>query len=55
MPQGHLPVVVISKAAPKKPKPPHQRTLRNYERFKLAVRFKNEFEGLGSKKSTKKT
>ena len=49
------PKVVIPKAAAKKPEPAPQQTLRNRGALKPAVRFEDEFDGLGSKKSTKKT
>ena len=45
------PKVVISKAAAKKPEPAPQRTLRDRGALKPAVRFEDEFDGLGSKKS----
>ena len=53
--QERLPEVVNPTAAAKKPEPAPQRTLRDRGMLKPAVRFKDEIDGLGSKKSTKKT
>ena len=49
-PQERLPEVVISKAAAKKPEPAPQQPLQDRDALKFAVRFQDEFDGLGSKK-----
>ena len=54
-PQERLPEVVIPKAAAKHPEPAPQQTLRDRGALKPAVRFKDEFDGFESKKSTKTT
>ena len=54
-PEVPQPKVVIPKAAATKPELAPQQTLRNRSALKSAVRFEDEFDGLGSKKSTKKT
>ena len=53
--QDRLTEVVIPKAAANKSEPAPQQTLRDRGTLKPAVRFENEFAGLKSKKSTKKT
>ena len=55
LPQERQAEVVIPKRAATEPEPAPQQTLRDRGELKPAVRFKDEFDGLGSKKSTRKT
>ena len=55
IPQVPKPEVAIPKVAAKKPESAPQRTLRDPGALKPAVRFEDEFDGLGSKKTKTKT
>ena len=55
LPQERQAEVVIPKRAAKEPEPAPQQMLRDRGALKPAVRFEDEFDGLGSKRSTKKT